>query len=66
MKKFNYLYSYLEGPAKQAIQGLTITPDNYQSSVDILKQRFDKTQQVISAYMDELLKVPVCNTGDKP
>lgn len=63
--KFNYLYSLLEGPALLAIKGLALTEENYQASVDILKQRFGNTQLVISAHMDELLKLPV-SSGDKP
>ena len=47
--KFNYLYSLLEGPGLQAIQGLTITEENYKSAVEILHNRFGKTQQVIAA-----------------
>ena len=62
--KFNYLYSLLEGPGLRAIQGLTITAENYKSAVDILNERFGKTQQVISAHMDKLLKLPTCNGRD--
>jgi hypothetical protein len=63
--KFNYLYSLLEGPALRSIQGLSLTEENYKSAVDMLNQRFGNQQQVISAHMDELLKIPVCS-GDKP
>ena len=59
--KFNYLYSLLEGPGLHAIQGLTITEDNYKSAVEILHLRFGRTQQVIAAHMDELLKLPTCS-----
>ena len=61
----NYLNSLLEGPASQAIQGLTVIENNYHAAIEILQQRFGKPQQIISTYMDELLKIPVC-TGDKP
>ena len=63
--KFNYLNSLLEGPASRAIQGLTVTENNYHAAIEILQQRFGKPQQIISAHMDELLKIPAC-TGDKP
>ena len=59
--KCNYLYSLLEGPGLHAIQGLTITEDNYKSAVQILHLRFGRTQQVIAAHMDELLKLPTCS-----
>ena len=63
--KFNYLHALLEGQAAQAIQRLTLSESNYQLAVEILHERFGKTQQIISAHMDELLKLPTC-TWDKP
>ena len=61
--KFNYLYSLLEGPALLVIKGLALTEENYQIAVDILKQRYGNTQVVISAHMDEMLKLPDCSSG---
>ena len=63
--KFNYLHSLLEGSAACSIKGLTLTEANYESAVDLLKQRFGRPQQIIAAHMDELLKIPNCTT-DKP
>ena len=62
--KFNYLNSLLEGPAARAIQGLPITSQNYDHAVELLKERFGKPQQIISAHMDEILKIPSA-TGDR-
>ena len=62
--KFNYLRALLEGPAARAIQGLALSAANYETAVEILQTRFGKTQQIISAHMDDLLKLPVC-TEDK-
>ena len=59
--KFNYLKSLLEGTASQAIQGLSLSAINYQAAVEILQDRFGKTQQIISSHMDNLLKTPPCN-----
>ena len=61
--KFNYLKALLEGPAS-TILGLTLTEANYSAAFKLLKERFGKKQQIISAHMEELLKLPVC-TGDK-
>ena len=61
--KFNHLNSLLEGQALRAIQGLTLSESNYQAAIDILHQRFGKTQHIISTHMDELLKIPACTTG---
>jgi hypothetical protein len=62
--KFNYLHTLLEGAAARAIQGLTLTAVNYKSAIDILQERFGKTQRIIASHMDELLKIPVC-TSDR-
>ena len=63
--KFSYLVSLLEGTASRAIEGLLVTEENYDSVVDILKKRFGKPQKLISAHMEELLKLNIC-TLDKP
>ena len=62
---FNYLVSLLEGTASRAISGLLITEDNYDATVDILHKHFGKPQQLISAHMDEILKISACSS-DKP
>ncbi len=61
--KFNYLVSLL-GQALRSIKGLAINEDNYQAVLDILQERFGNSQQIISAHMDELLKIQPCN-GEK-
>ena len=58
--KFNYLNSLLEGTAASSIQGLSLSESNYDSAVELLKERFGKPQQIIAAHMDELLKIPAC------
>ena len=57
----NYLFSLLEEQALRAIKGLAITEDNYKATIDILQERFGKTQQIIAAHMDELLKITACD-----
>ena len=58
--KFNYLKSILDGNAARAIQGLPLTEGNYEVAVKILQERFGKKQQIISAHMEELLKLQAC------
>ena len=53
----------LEGSALLVIKGLALTEENYKVAIDILKQRYGNTQVVISAHMDEMLKLPDCSTG---
>ena len=50
----------MEGTAASTIQGLSLSEANYDSALELLKGRFGKPQQIISAHMDELLKIPVC------
>ena len=63
--KFNYLRALLEGPAARSVQGLTLTAANYSTALEILQDHFGKRQQIISAHMDDLLKLPSC-TDNKP
>ena len=62
--KFSYLKSLLEGAAAKAIQGLALSDANYDSAVDLFRERFSKSQANITAHMEELLKVPGC-TSDR-
>ena len=48
----------LEGAALRAIQGLALTGANYDSAIEILKERFGKPQQIITAHMDKIFKTP--------
>ena len=64
--KFNsYLNSVLVRPAVRAISGLTLTASNYENTVRILQDRFGKTQQIITAHMDELIEITPCH-NDRP
>ena len=46
--------------AARSIQGLPLTAANYEAALEILQDRFGKRQQIISARMDDLLKLPFC------
>ena len=61
--KFNYLSSLLEGVAREAIAGLSLTEENYVAAVTTLKKRFGSTQQIVSKHMEALLQIePVTNS----
>ena len=64
--KFSYLKSLLQGPAARAIQGLTLSDVNFDATMDLLVKRFGKPQAIITAHMDELLKVPNCTSDRSP
>ena len=57
IEKFNYLRTFLQGPALEAIAGLTLTAANYQEAVEVLKQRFGNKQRIIDKHMEVLLGV---------
>lgn len=61
--KFNYLNAQLEGNAARAIQGLTLTSANYTDAIKMLQERFGKPQIIISAHMDEILKIQASTDG---
>ena len=59
--KFNYVpQGPWRAPAAHTIQGLTLSEANYAAAIELIKERFRRTQQIISAYIDELLKLPSC------
>ena len=47
IEKFNYLRSLLQGPAFDAITGLTLTAANYLEAVEVLETCFWDRQQII-------------------
>ena len=58
IQKFNYLRSYLTETTGECINGLSLTSANYQKAVEILKERYENKQILISSYMDVLVKLP--------
>ena len=60
----NYLNSLLEGAAARTIQGLTLNEANYNSAIQLLQDRYEKPQHIISAHMEEIIKLPACS-GEK-
>ena len=65
INKFNYLNSLLEGNAARTVQGLTLTSSNYNATVEMLQERYGKPQIIISAHMDEILKIQPCMEGGR-
>ncbi|GIX71316.1 uncharacterized protein CEXT_317981 [Caerostris extrusa] len=65
IEKFNYLKTLLTDSALIAISGLPFTADNYKKAIDILTDRFGKTDILISTHMNVLLSLePVRNSSD--
>ena len=57
VQKFTYLLCSLEGIAYRALEGFDLTEENYEQAIDTLKSRFSKSQQIMSAHMQEILKL---------
>ena len=55
--KLNYLRAHLGGKASRAIAGFPLTSDNYCQSVDLLKDRFDQPQRIVSGHMHSLMNL---------
>lgn len=59
--KFNYLNSLLNGPTVRCILGLPLKETSCETAIGIIKDRFCKCQQIITAHMDELIRLQGCN-----
>ena len=57
VEKFTYLRCYLEGDALQCIAGFSLSNENYEKAFELLKERYGNKQMIISAHMNELLKI---------
>ncbi|KRZ02620.1 hypothetical protein T11_725 [Trichinella zimbabwensis] len=58
--KFTYLLSSTEGTARNAIEGIPLTPENYTQAVDILKKRFGRPRLVVREHLAALWRAPAC------
>ncbi len=54
VEKFNLLKTYLKGDAEALVKGFSITSENYQMAVDMLKERYGRKEIVISSHMAQL------------
>jgi len=52
------LESKLTGKASEAISGLSVTSENYDEAVKILKERFEDVQTIVNAHYTELIEIP--------
>ena len=62
--KFNYLKGCLKGESLSAVSGLTLSSENYEEAVGILKDRFGNEQVLISAHMESLLRIKKITSRD--
>ena len=55
--KFNYLNSFLESSAADAVSGLSLTTVNYEEAIATLIKRFGNKQLIVNKHMDNLLSL---------
>lgn len=64
VQRFFYLKSYLKGEPLKLIDSLQVTNDNFHTAIDILKNRYENLNCVITAYFNSLLEtstITKCN-----
>ena len=57
VEKFTYLRGYLSGEAEKCIEGITLTGDNFERAMTLLRERYGNPQLIISTRMDNLIKL---------
>jgi len=58
VSKFSYLQSVLRGSALVAISGITLSNDNYDLAVALLKEKFGNTDSIVEALYSKLQHLP--------
>lgn len=59
IQKFHYLRSSLRGSASKLIETLSLTSDNYNIALDLLKERYDNPRLKIQRHMQALFNLPI-------
>ena len=55
--KFKYLRSYLEDPAKGVVTGFSLTDDNYDAALELLRKRYAKPGVIKRAHLNDLINL---------
>ena len=63
ISKFTYLQSLLEGEAKSAIEGLSLTSTHYAIACKLLEERFGRREHIIFAHIQGLLTMNTIPQG---
>ena len=62
IEKFSYLKGKLSGEAQSTISGLTLSNENYEVAIKLLKERFGDVQSVVNSHYVKLINlVPATN-----
>ena len=61
--KFAYLKELVEPKVKTDIDGLPLTSEGYEKAKNILKSEYGKTSEIVNAYVQNILGLPVVTTA---
>ena len=59
VEKFNYFRTFLEGAAKRAIEGISVTNANYNIAVETVTERFGNQKLVVFAHLNKLVNLNI-------
>ena len=62
--KFNYLVSLLRGDAKNVLDGIPVTEENYVQAKTLLESKYGRREVIIFAHVQELLAVQIPEATD--
>ena len=58
VEKFNYLRSQLTGSASELLSGLELTNGNYDTAIQLMKDRYGKRQIMVDAHYSQMINMP--------
>ncbi|KAH6922479.1 hypothetical protein HPB50_014778 [Hyalomma asiaticum] len=64
-EKFLYLQSALSGRAAAAVAGIQASAANYNPVIELLKERFGRTDVLIQEHLTQLLDLPTVRSGQE-
>ena len=62
--RMTYLIDLLNGDAASCISSFKITNENYKTSVNLLKERYNNKQLIVFSHMTNLLNLPQLTSSD--
>ena len=65
VSKFTYLLSFLRGDARNTLNGLPVTSENYEEAKKILQKRFGRQELIIFAHIQALLSLQVATKHEE-
>ena len=58
IQKMQYLFSYVQGDARETIDHIVPTNDNYFIALDILRRRYNNEKKICDEYVGKILDLP--------